>query len=241
MDKHRQVITALMLYLAVGAHAAVLTLQQGRDGYNGTVDATIFDTDTANSAGEYPYLYVGMTQNRGARRALISFDLSSISTASTVTSATLQFYIEPELSRSDVIQGAVHKMTKAWTEGGNQLVGNSGGTGSPAQPGDTTWSHVSYDTLPWTTPGADFAASASGTGTFGAPGSYVIISGAGLTADVQSWVTAPSTNFGWAVLGDESLAGTAKRFYSSESPELEKPILYVEFTPPSIIGDWFLY
>jgi len=239
----RKMLTVLVIS-SVGcfdAAAAVVTLRQDVSGYAGTKDATLFATDTANSAGGYPYLYVGVTQNRGPRRALISFDLSAITPASTVTSATLQFFVEPELSRPEIVQGAAHRMTKAWTEGNTLLVGSSGGTGSPAQPGDSTWSHVSYNTVSWTTAGGDFAATASGTGTFGAPGSYVTISGAGLAADVQSWVTAPSTNFGWAVLGDEALEWNAKRFFSSESPDPRKPTLFVEFTPPSAIPDWILY
>ncbi len=38
-----------------------------------------------------------------------------------------------------------------------------------------------------------------------------------LTADAQSWVNNPSSNFGWCVLGNESAPGTAKRFDTREN------------------------
>jgi hypothetical protein len=38
-----------------------------------------------------------------------------------------------------------------------------------------------------------------------------------MVADVQSWLNSPGSNFGWLVLGDESVAGSAKRFDTRES------------------------
>jgi hypothetical protein len=53
-----------------------------------------------------------------------------------------------------------------------------------------------------------------------------------MVSDVQGWLNDPTTNFGWALLGDESGPGTARRFYSRESGSTG-PSLQIDFTPPS--------
>ena len=59
--------------------------------------------------------------------------------------------------------------------------------------------------------------------------------GAGwMVADAQGWLDNAATNFGWEIIGDETMAGTGKRFGSRESSILaERPVLIVTFTPAS--------
>jgi hypothetical protein len=63
-----------------------------------------------------------------------------------------------------------------------------------------------------------------------------------MVADVQSWLLAgPENNFGWLLLGNETVEGTAKSFVSREGeepvqePEGKKPLqgprLRVTFRP----------
>ena len=236
-------VLSLFVCAVIGSQAiaATLVLQQGLNNYTGTQDTTIYDTDVNNSAGGFPYLYVGQSQNRGSRRSLIRFDLSAIAAGSTVTSATLQFYIDP-ISRPTSITGSVHRLTRTWTEGNNLIPDqNAGGAGAPAQPGDTTWNHVSFNTMLWNTAGGEFAAQPAATGVLGNADTFAFFSGQGLAADVQTWVETPSLNYGWIVRGDEAEIWTAKRLFSSESTDPRKPILYIEFTPPSLVPDWVLY
>ena len=64
-----------------------------------------------------------------------------------------------------------------------------------------------------------------------APGEYMF-SDSGMIDDVQAWLDAPSTNFGWFVIGDESDFPTAKKFASRENGEAGwRPMLQVDFTP----------
>ena len=49
-----------------------------------------------------------------------------------------------------------------------------------------------------------------------------------MVADVQSWLDNPATNFGWLVLGDESMMMmTAKRFDTRESNN--PPVLTIQY------------
>ena len=52
-----------------------------------------------------------------------------------------------------------------------------------------------------------------------------------LIADIASFAANPNANFGWFILGDESVLGAARRFDSSESAELGgiAPTLEIEF------------
>jgi hypothetical protein len=52
-----------------------------------------------------------------------------------------------------------------------------------------------------------------------------------MKTDVQSWLNTPATNFGWIVVGDESVQQTAKRLDSSEHPTaVNRPRLRVYYT-----------
>ena len=56
-----------------------------------------------------------------------------------------------------------------------------------------------------------------------------------MAADVQGWLDAPETNFGWGLIAaDESVFSSAKQLDSRENqnPSLQ-PVLSVEFTPPT--------
>ena len=50
-----------------------------------------------------------------------------------------------------------------------------------------------------------------------------------MVSDVQSWLDNPATNYGWALIGDESTKTTARRFASREG--VSQPALVVDFTP----------
>ena len=56
--------------------------------------------------------------------------------------------------------------------------------------------------------------------------------------DVNDWGDDPSSNFGWVVIGDESVGGTRQRFDSRENmTEANRPILEVVYRPlPSVPG-----
>src|SRR5205085_9259809 len=63
-------------------------------------------------------------------------------------------------------------------------------------------------------------------------GTYSFNSTSQLIGDVQSWVNAPASNFGWLLLSEnESTPRTARRLGTREDPA-HIPVLIVDYTPP---------
>ena len=85
----------------------------------------------------------------------------------------------------------------------------------------------------WGTAEGDYLSTPSALNTVDQPGFYGW-TGTGVMADVQAWLDAPVSNFGWILVGDESATASAKRFDSREnlSPSL-RPTLYLLYTVPA--------
>lgn len=202
-------------------------------------DATLYQAtlgDVANGSGEY--LFVGNTNTPSKRRALIAFDVAgSIPAGSTINSVTLRMRVSRTIAPSQPV--GLYLLQADWSEGPTNAAGNEG-TGDFAQAGDVTWLHRTSPGVLWATPGGDFAATASATTNVVGTGFYTW-SGAGLVADVQTWLAAPATNYGWAIVGNEATDPTSKRFDSRTSlTPANRPTLTVDFTPPpppSCAGD----
>jgi hypothetical protein len=57
-----------------------------------------------------------------------------------------------------------------------------------------------------------------------------------MVADVQAWLDAPSTNFGWIVSGDESASNTSKRFDSRQNAtSANRPSLQITYTTATAV------
>ena len=121
----------------------------------------------------------------------------------------------------------LHKLLADWGEGTSMAPGEEG-DGAPATPNDATWRHRFFDTIFWNTQGGDFSATVSASQMVGAVGQYTW-SSAQMVADVQGWLDNPATNFGWLMLGDESVFLTAKRFDTRESTS--PPVLAITYIP----------
>lgn len=234
---------ALGACLASVADAATLQLRQGLNGYTGTADNSIFQDNPNNSSGGFPYLYVGKTQSASPRRILLKFNLAALPANAQVSSATLQLNVS-DISRPGNMAVSLHKVTAPWVEGNAPIPSASqGGTGTAAEPGDSTWNHASQPGTAWVTPGGDHAAGVSASGTIGGTLTTTLISGGTLAADIQAWAAAPGTNNGWLLIGDEAGIGNAKRLYSSEAPSTLQPTLFIEYTSagPTAAENWQLY
>jgi hypothetical protein len=192
-------------------------------------DNTLYeDPNGTLSDGVGPHLFAGRTsQGSGSiRRGLLAFDLSSIPAGANITSATLTLNASKSNSASTQIE--LHRVNKNWGEGTSNA-GDPGGSGALATTNDATWKHTFFNTQTWTNLGGDFAAAPSATATINGLGSQTW-SGPGLLADVKSWRVAPSTNFGWELIGDESQTGTAFRFDSRENGTAAfRPVLSVTY------------
>jgi hypothetical protein len=209
------------------AHGDLVSISASRD-------ATLYqstDGSLANGAGQY--LFAGKTNQGLARRGVIWFDIGALVPAdATITSVRLVLNVTQANGGNRTM--TVHRALTAWTAGASDPESTEA-LGAPTLAGDATWLHSSADGagggLLWQSAGGDFASASASllTTTTG----LQTWTSAGLVADVQSFLANPSANLGWFILGDESAAGTARRFDSAESAAFGGivPRLEIEFTP----------
>ncbi len=204
-------------------------------------DNTLFeDAGGALSNGQGQYLYSGRVKGLGStklRRGLLAFDVAaSVPAGATIVGASLSMNVSKSISGP--LSSGLHRATADWGQGASNSIVMGGGQGAPAEPGDATWLHTFWPNKFWQNTGGDFVAAVSATTDVGFPGSYTWDSTALLVADVQAWLNDPSSNFGWVVLGDESVPGTAKRFDSSEHLNpANRPVLTIQYMtnePPTV-------
>ena len=210
------------------------------------------------SDGAGQTFFVGATKQGfpgDLRRGLIQFDTSSIPKGSVITGVTMTLHMDLTVDTTDRTISA-YSVTQSWGQGTSNAggVGNGlgGGGGAPATQNDATWLDRFYNSaLPsssptWHTPGGDFASTASAStsvglipsnelGTVAIPYTW---SGAGMIADVQSWVNNPGTNFGWILIGDETDGGAVRRFDSMfNSIAADRPTITIDFTTPAVVPE----
>ena len=215
----------LVLVVCAGAvHGDVVNLAASKD------NTLIEDAAGSLSNGKGSYFYSGKTAQGALRRGLLAFDFSAIPAGSTINSVQLTLHVSRSASGSESY--GLHVVTRNWGEGTSNSDGSvGGGGGAPATAGDATWTQSINGSSAWSALGGDFNALASVTRSVVGTGSYAFTS-AGMAADVQQWLNSPGTNFGWALIGNEADATSAKRFDSRESAtEAFRPVLVVNYTP----------
>ncbi|MBL8755240.1 MAG: DNRLRE domain-containing protein [Planctomycetes bacterium] len=200
-------------------------------------DNTLYDSATgALSNGAGVGLFVGLTGTGGIRRAVLRFDVAAALPANAkVLSATLNVNVAQSTAFLP-LTADVHRLTASWGEGTSVAPGNGGGGGLSTANG-ATWIHRFYSTSNWSTPGGDFAAVPSVTIALPNFGLCTSPPSATLTADVQSWLDTPASNFGLLIKTDELLASTAHRLDSKESTGT-KPSLTVTYLVPGQNGTY---
>jgi uncharacterized repeat protein (TIGR01451 family) len=202
-------------------------------------DNSIYQDSTSNSDAKAPFLYAGETLQSSARRALLKFDVSAIPAGATINSVSLTLFVSL-VPRSPVAGTmTLHLLQKDWGEGTSTTGSSPGGRGAAASNGDATWTSNFFGTSNWTTPGGDFASTPSASATVGTGNDVQVQwTGAGMAANVQQWLSTPSSNFGWIVIGDEAQPGTARQFDSRENSTTgDTPLLTVNYTaatPPDL-------
>jgi hypothetical protein len=218
-------LAALLLCAAPAAHAGVTLLP--------TEDTTIYaEGGLSNGSGQH--LIAGPAGNGVARRALLRFDVAAqVPAGATISAVRLELNLGNAQASSGELPLDLHRLEASWGESTSDAAGGEGG-GAPAATGDATWDHRFFDTTLWTVPGGDFAALASGTFPVGPTLGPVVLDGTpGMLADVQAWLDAPASNFGWILISAESAAGTGRRFDSRDNPDVTvRPRLVIDFAPP---------
>lgn len=214
---------------AIGAkvHADLVTLSATRD----AAIYESFDGSLGNGAGRY--LFAGKNNQNRARRSLLHFDIAgALPSGATITAARLTLNMSQSAGGASTI--SLHRSLSDWTTGSSDPA-DPEGSGTTALVGDATWLFSSADGsgggTAWSIAGGDFNAAASASVLTSAVGLYSL-SSAQLIADIASFASNPNANFGWFLLGDESILGNARRFDSSEGGELGgiAPTLEIEFT-----------
>lgn len=203
-------------------------------------DTTIYGNfdDSGNGGGEW--FFAGITNTGAIRRALIRFDFSALPPGTQIQSVSLRLGLSRGNGSSPNV--GMHKITEAWTEGGRNS-DNQEGAPDLAIAGDATWRFRSFPTLEWTSLGGDFVATPSASLAVPTANPDVVTfhtwaSTAALVADVQGWVDAPATNFGWMLkASNEGLGRKSRRFNSRTNSD--PPQLTVTFLAAPMFADGF--
>jgi spore coat protein A len=229
----KAVLTSCLLVLAgTPATAATVTLPPSQDNTIADgVDPGSLEDFRDNSSGACEDVFSGNTNDGFARRALLQFDVAgNVPAGSTINSVTLTLVV----NRSGDNQSAtmtLHPLDLTWGEGSAGCGPRGGGQGEPAGTGDATWLEAEFGSVTWTAPGGDFGAASASAPVGSANGSLGVWSSATMASDVQGWLDAPATNFGWIVVGDEARSSTTRRFSSREGSV--PPALMIDFDPPA--------
>ena len=203
-------------------------------------DNSIYSSSGAVSNGQGIYLFTGNTGGGVTHRVLLKFNIAgSVPAGATITAVSLSVNVNkvPLGVAGNTLK--IHKLTADWGEDASDA-GGSESTGGPAAPNDATWTHQFFSTTMWSNAGGDFQATPSGTVSVAGTGLYTFNSTPSMVNDVQTWLNAPSGNFGWALLGDESQNKTSRRIDARESSTASnRPALSVTYTttiPVELIG-----
>ena len=217
-----QICFVLLLLLPLRAAAVEGTLTADKD------NSLFENPDGAESNGSGAHLFVGKTNRGLLRRALVFFDVAaSIPDGSMIESVSLTMNMSKTAAAEESV--LLHRLVADWGEGDSDAGGQEG-RGADAGNGDATWIHTSSPDGRWETAGGDFDSSPSAELVVGSDGSYTWGSTPQMVADVRGWLDDPSTNFGWALIGNESSNKTAKRFDSREHEnEANRPVLTIVF------------
>lgn len=194
-------------------------------------DNTLYETaDGSLSNGAGSHLFTGRTAAPEIRRAVVAFDVAAaVPAGATIDAVTLRLNMSQGQAGTRSV--ALHRALANWGEGTSDAPANEGG-GAPSTIGDATWVHTFYNVATWTAPGGDFAPDASAVQSIGGLGFHTWGSTPAMIADVQNWLDAPASNYGWILVGDESTNSTSRRFDSRQNPiDANRPALTIEFTP----------
>ena len=192
-------------------------------------DATLIeDPDGALANGSGPVLFAGRT-NQGAgsvRRGLLRFDVAgSLPPRAIVESVTLRLTALP--GNPDPSRFRLYRVLEDWGEGASFT---TGGRGAPSEPGDATWLHTFHDDRFWEYAGGRFVGTASAAFETEGPGAYAVAGDRKLLADTRLWAAAPSRNFGWILIGDETRPQSVQPFATREADDPgQAPLLEITF------------
>ena len=188
---------------ANSAPQTIVTFQDGVDSYSGTRDTYIFDVDPDVPRGS-EITFIQDKNTNDERTSLLSFDLSSIPSGATITSAELEFYVNTEGQGFNM-----HRMLKSWDEGTITYTSNGG--------------HFAADNTD-----AESAVDANWPGDDNYTG-FITVSVPATT--IQDWIDGTLTNNGWLMLATHADDGQQLRS-REHATVAHHPKLTVEYGEP---------
>jgi hypothetical protein len=218
----------LALLLPLVAAAAARDLRAATVTLTPVADNSIYSDQPSNSNGAGTEIFTGNNARGQPRRALMRFDVAgSVPAGSTINSVSLRLFLVGTASGPSNV--SLSRVTASWGES----TSSGRGDGGPAKGGDATWTFRAYNSSFWSLAGGDFASTTSASTMVNGSGqSYTFASTPKLVSDVQGWLSAPTGNFGWILIGNESVTKIAKAFSSRESTVAsQRPALTITYTP----------
>ncbi|MFK7937717.1 MAG: DNRLRE domain-containing protein [Saprospiraceae bacterium] len=223
-----------------------------------TEDNTLYDPlgsplESSNGMGDY--IFTGVANGNGMRRALLKFNLTTLPDNITITDAKLTLRVSRKFDNT-AYNFEVHRVTRFWTEGNSNASGAEGNGTTPAD-FDCTWTrNVIFPTLPdsmWNNAGGDYLPAISAITEIAdevkstADEYDATFMGTQLIADLQFMVDNSAFNNGWIIIQENDVAVSqispeppraAVRFRSVNSsptsftPKLE--LTYIEGSPLAV-------
>ncbi|MCY2958930.1 MAG: DNRLRE domain-containing protein [Planctomycetota bacterium] len=224
--RHAQLLAALFL----GAAPAAAQIQLAS--VPCVADAAIYSESGAVANGSGENLFVGANSAGNVRRSLVRFDLASaVPPGSVVVGAYLSVSVNQGNPGPEPLRA--RRVLASWAEGPANPSGSEG-QGAAASGSDVTWTLRDFAAgLAWAAPGGDLALENSFSGNLSDSGTSGFDATAAGLADIQAWVDQPALNLGWALLGNETTASSAKRLDSRTAANANaRPLLQVTYFAP---------
>lgn len=208
-------------------------------------DNSIFAEELSNATGN---LFAGTSPVGNLRRALLTFDLTSLPVGSRFSSAILQLNVNQiEAGTASQRNSILHKVLESWGEGTSF---SATGGAAPTE-SDATWLYRNFSSsspTAWSTDGGQYSSAISSSLAVNGTGLWAWQS-AQLLNDVHAWAGTPSTNQGWILRSDEGINSTTKRIDSRESAAGIRPKLtlipatpyekwFAFYFPAFLVGQW---
>jgi len=185
-----------------------------------SADSRVKESSPTSTSGSDTYFEVNANIPGHIDRGMVKFDLSSIPSGSTITSAELSLY----LGYTDAGAGTtrihnVHRITEDWTEEGASW--NNRGPGN------------------WSSAGGSFNTTPTASQTVNT--TYEFKTWAVIT-DVQAFVTGSSANYGWMIKDDEVSSTSDKWQYRTReySTVTKRPKLVVTYEVAALCNDCYV-